>query len=165
MWLSCPPSRHTRVRRALNSHNLRGNPSALLPGRLSEAREPRRRDRRPSCPGNSRAPGREAREWAAELFVAVSVAYRELTDDPHALSDEEITGLAGVGYDPPFGIHVTGDECSPARVRFEASFDVLGLSLSTGRLRAAIETALDESLQTDHRCDSEGRLITGTVTG
>ncbi len=50
-------------------------------------------------------------------------------------------------------------------MRFEASFDVLGLSLSTGRLRAAIETALDESLQTDHRCDSEGRLITGTVTG
>jgi len=106
-----------------------------------------------------------AREWAAELFGAVSVAYRELTGDPHALSDEAIAGLTKVGYDPPFGILVSGDECSPARVRFEVSFDVLGLSLSTGRLRAAIVEALEESFQTDHIRVSEGRPITGEVTG
>jgi hypothetical protein len=107
----------------------------------------------------------KAREWAGELFGAVSVTYRELTGDPHALSDDEIAGLARVGYDPPFGIHVTGDECSPARVRFTVSFDVLGLSLSTGRLRAAIVEALEESFQTDHICVSGGQRVTGTVTG
>jgi hypothetical protein len=107
----------------------------------------------------------KAREWAGELFGAVSVAYRELTGDPHALSDEEIAGLARVGYDPPLGPHVSGDECSPARVRFTVSFDVLGISLSTGRLRAAIVTALQENFQTDHICVSEGQPITGIVTG
>jgi hypothetical protein len=88
-----------------------------------------------------------------------------LTGDPHALSDEEIAGLARVGYDPPLGPHVSGDECSPARVRFTVSFDVLGISLSTGRLRAAIVTALQENFQTDHICVSEGQPITGIVTG
>jgi hypothetical protein len=107
----------------------------------------------------------KAREWAGELFGAVSVAYRELTGDPHALSDGEIAGLTEVGYDPPFGILVSGDKCSPARVRFEVSFDVLGISLSTGRLRAAIVEALEESFQTDHICVSEGQPITGTVSG
>jgi hypothetical protein len=107
----------------------------------------------------------KAREWAGELFGAVSVAYRELTGDPHALSDGEIAGLTEVGYDLPFGVHVSGDESCPARVRFEVSFDVLGLSLATGRLRAAIVQALEESFQTDHICVSEGRPITGAVTG
>jgi len=106
-----------------------------------------------------------AREWVGELFAAVSVAYRELTGDPHALSDGEIAGLAKVGYDPPPGVHVSGDEGSPARVRFEVSFDVLGISLSTRRLRAAIVEALEESFQADHICVSEGQPITGTVTG
>lgn len=110
-------------------------------------------------------PLEKAREWAGELFAAVSVAYREATGDPHALSDEEIAGLAKVGYDPPPGVHVSGDECSPARVRFEVAFDVLGISLSTGRLRAAIVTALAENFQSDHVCVSEGQPITGTVTG
>jgi len=107
----------------------------------------------------------KAREWAGELFSAVSVAYRELTGDPHALSDGEIAGLTEVGYDPPFGTHVSSDECSPARVRFEVSFDILGLSLATGRLRAAIVEALEENFQTDHICVSEGQPITGTVAG
>jgi hypothetical protein len=107
----------------------------------------------------------QAREWAGELFGAVSVAYRELTGDPHALSDDEIAGLAKVGYDPPSGVHVSGDEGSPARVRFTVSFDVLGTCLSTGRLRAAIVAALEENFQTDHICVSEGQPITGTVVG
>jgi hypothetical protein len=107
----------------------------------------------------------KAREWSSELFGAVSVAYRELTGDPHALCDYEIAGLVKIGYDPPPGIHVTGDESSPARVRFEVAFDVLGLSLSTGNLRAAIVAALQENFQTDHICVSDGQPITGTVTG
>jgi hypothetical protein len=81
------------------------------------------------------------------------------------LSDDEITGLTRVGYDPLPGIYVSGDESCPARVRFEVAFDVLGISLSTGRLRAAIVAALEENFQTDHICVSEGRPVTGTVTG
>jgi hypothetical protein len=107
----------------------------------------------------------KAREWAGELLAAVSVAYRELTGDPHALSYEAIAGLTKVGYDPPFGVHVSGDECSPARVRFEVSFDILGLSLATGGLRAAIVEALEENFQTDHICVFEGQPITGTAVG
>jgi hypothetical protein len=106
-----------------------------------------------------------AREWAGELFAGVSSAYREATGDPHAMSADEVAGFTRAGYDPPPGVHVSGEECSPARVRFEVAFDVLGLSLSTGNLRAAIVTALEENFQADRICVSEGRPITGTVTG
>jgi hypothetical protein len=52
----------------------------------------------------SRSPGRPstcaleleaegARLWAAELFAAVSIAYREATGDRSALDDGEIAGL------------------------------------------------------------------------
>jgi hypothetical protein len=107
----------------------------------------------------------KARQWAGELFGAVSLAYREATGDPHALCEDEIAGLTIVGYDPPPGVHVAGDERAPARVRFAVSFDVLGVSLSTGRLRAAIVTALQESFWTDHVAVSAGEPITGTVAG
>jgi hypothetical protein len=107
----------------------------------------------------------KARQWAGELFAALSLAYREATGDPHALCEDEIAGLTTVGYDPPPGVHVAGDERAPARVRFAVSFDVCGLSLSTGRLRAAIVRALQESFWTDHVAVSEGQPITGTLTG
>ncbi|MGH9170163.1 MAG: hypothetical protein ACRD0Z_04755 [Acidimicrobiales bacterium] len=109
-------------------------------------------------------PTGKAREWAGELFGAVSIAYRELTGDRHALSDEEVAGMTRVGYDPCPGVLVTGDDTCPARVRFEISFDVLGLSLSTGRLRAAIVAALNENFNTDHIAVSEGHPIMGTVS-
>ncbi|MDA8149058.1 MAG: hypothetical protein M0Z93_09830 [Actinomycetota bacterium] len=105
----------------------------------------------------------KARGWAGELFDAVSVAYRELTGDLHALSDDEIAVLTKIGYDPSPGIHVSGDECSPARVRFRVVIDVLGISLGTGRLRAAIVAALQENVQTDHIAVSEGQPVTGTA--
>ncbi len=92
-------------------------------------------------------------------------ARRRPPDATRPLSDEAIAGLTTVGYDPPFGISVSRDEGSPARVRFEVSFDALGLSLSTGRLRAAIVEALVENFQSDHICVSDGQPITGTVTG
>ena len=104
-----------------------------------------------------------AREWAGELFAGVSSAHREATGDPHAMSADEVAGFTRAGYDPPPGVHVSGEECSPARVRFEVAFDVLGLSLSTGNLRAAIVAALQENFQTDHICVSDGQPITGTV--
>jgi hypothetical protein len=107
----------------------------------------------------------KAREWAGELFGAVSVAYRELTGDPHALSDGEITGLRKAVCGHLGGVLVTGDGCCSARVHFEVSFDVLGTCLSTGGLRAAIVEALEESFQTDHIRVSDGQPITGTVTG
>jgi hypothetical protein len=109
-------------------------------------------------------PTETAREWAGELFAGVASAYREATGDPHAMSAEEVAGFTRAGYDPPAGIHVSGEECSPARVRFEVAFDVLGLSLSIGNLRAAIVAALQENFQTDHICVSDGQPITGTVT-
>lgn len=46
-------------------------------------------------------PLERAREWAGELFGAVSVAYREATGDPHALSDQELALLPPAdAYDP-----------------------------------------------------------------
>jgi hypothetical protein len=38
-------------------------------------------------------PVADARSWAGELFSAISVAYREATGDPHALSDFELASL------------------------------------------------------------------------
>ena len=110
-------------------------------------------------------PPETAREWAAELFAGVASAYREATGDPHAMSDEEVAGFARAGYDPPPGIHLSGEECSPARVRFTVAFDVLGLSLSTGNISAAIVAALQENFQTDHVTVSDGLPISGVVTG
>lgn len=46
-------------------------------------------------------PTETAREWAGELFAGVSLAYREATGDPHAMSDEELAGFTRAGYDPP----------------------------------------------------------------
>jgi hypothetical protein len=100
-----------------------------------------------------------------ELFASVASAYREATGDPHAMSDEQIAGLTKTGYDPLPGVHVSGDQSCPARVRFEVAFDVLGISLSTGRLRAAIVAALEENFQTDHICVSDGQPITGDSEG
>lgn len=48
-------------------------------------------------------------------------------------------------------------------MRFTVAFDVLGISLGTGDLRAAIVAALQENFRTDHICVSEGQPITGTV--
>jgi hypothetical protein len=119
----------------------------------------------PSVLATLMLPVGKAREWAAELFAAVSLAYREASGDPHALCEEEVAGLTALGYDPAPGVHVAGEQCSPARVRFAVTFDVCGISLSTGRLRAAIVAALQESFWTDRVCVSAGQPISGTVTG
>ena len=55
-------------------------------------------------------PTGDARRWAGEAFAAISVAYREATGDPHALSDEELAALPPAeGYNPGPGLHVCAE--------------------------------------------------------
>ncbi len=86
-----------------------------------------------------------ARWWAGELFAAVSVAYREITGDPHALSDYELASLPPADeYNPGPGVMLAGTEESPARARFHVAVEIEAEFLSTGGLRAAIVEALTE---------------------
>lgn len=39
----------------------------------------------------------EARSWAADVYAAVTIAYREHTGDPHALSDWELAAMPDPG--------------------------------------------------------------------
>jgi len=39
----------------------------------------------------------EARSWAADVYAAVTIAYREHTDDPSAMSDFELANLPDPG--------------------------------------------------------------------
>jgi hypothetical protein len=76
-----------------------------------------------------------AREWAAELFAAVSVAYREATGDPHALTDFELASLPPADeYNPGAGLIVHGNETESARARFHIDVEIEAEFLSTGGL-------------------------------
>ncbi len=105
-----------------------------------------------------------ARSWAGELFAAVSVAYREATGDPHALTDFELASLpAADGYDPGPGLLVQGDDDRPARVRFHLSVDIDGLCLSTADLRAGLVEALTERFNVARVAISQGEPRAGQV--
>ena len=39
----------------------------------------------------------EARSWAADVYAAVTIAYREATDDPTALTDYELAAMPDPG--------------------------------------------------------------------
>lgn len=107
-------------------------------------------------------PTADARQWAGELFAAISGAYREVTGDPHALSDDELAGLpAADAYQPGAGLLLAGDECSPARARFHVSLDIEAEFLSTGGLRAAIVEALCERFNVARVGVSAGEPIAG----
>jgi len=107
-------------------------------------------------------PVTEARQWAGELFAAVSVAYRELTGDPHALTDSELAALPPAdAYDPGPGLLLAGDEASPARARFHVALDIEAEFLSTGGLRAAIVEALTERFNVARVAVSAGEPIAG----
>src|SRR5260370_577788 len=68
-----------------------------------------------------------ARWWAGELYAAVSVAYREATGDPHALSDAELAALPPAeSWRPGPGLLLEGVGAAPARVRFHIALDVQG---------------------------------------
>ena len=78
----------------------------------------------------------QARGWAADLFGAVSVAYREATGDPHALTNTELAALPPADrYQPGPGLLVVGDDTTPARVRFHIVLDVEGHCLDSASLR------------------------------
>lgn len=107
-------------------------------------------------------PTEAAREWAAELFAAISVAYRELTGDPHALTDDELAALPPVdSYQPGAGVVLAGSEASPARARFHVAVDIEAEFLSTGGLRAAIVEALSERFNTTRVAVSVGEPLAG----
>lgn len=107
-------------------------------------------------------PIERAREWAAELFQAVSVAYREITGDPHALSDFELASLPPANeYSPGPGVMLTGDEEAPARARFHVAVEIEGEFLSTGGLRAALVEALVERFNVSRVAVSAGEPTAG----
>ena len=91
----------------------------------------------------------QARSWAGELFSAVSVAHREATGDPHALTDFELASLGGPNaYDLGPGVLVVGDDDdTPARVRFYLAVEIAGHCLSTADLRARPGRACRRAVQ------------------
>jgi hypothetical protein len=105
-----------------------------------------------------------AREWAAELFAAVSVAYREVTGDPHAMSDFELQSLPPADeYQPGAGLIVHGNDDSPARVRFHLMVEIEAEFLSTGGLRAALVEAITERFNTTKVAVSSGEPTAGSL--
>ena len=106
----------------------------------------------------------EARQWAEELFQAVSVAYREVTGDPHALTNHELQSLPPVDeYHPGAGLIVHGDEHAPARARFHLEVEIEAEFLSTGGLRAALVDAITERFNITKVAVSAGEATSGTV--
>lgn len=105
-----------------------------------------------------------AREWAGELFAAVSVAYREVTGDPHALSDYELAALPpSDAYNPGPGLIVHGDEHTPARARFHIDVEIEAEFLSTGCLRAALVEAVSDRFNVSRVAVSAGEATAGAV--
>lgn len=103
-----------------------------------------------------------AREWAGGLFTAVSVAYREITDDPHALTDFELASLPPPNeYNPGPGMMLAGTDDSPARARFHVAVEIEAEFLSTGGLRAAIVEALTERFNVARVAVSAGEPTAG----
>jgi hypothetical protein len=105
-----------------------------------------------------------AREWAGDLFTAVSVAYREVTGDPHALTDHELANLAPADeYYPGPGLIVHGNEHQPARARFHIDVEIQAEFLSTAGLRAALVEAITERFNTTRIGVSAGEATAGTI--
>jgi hypothetical protein len=110
-------------------------------------------------------PTGQARVWAGELFAAVSVAYREATGDPHALTDDELACLPPAdSYDPGPGVLVVGDDDdTPARIRFHVAVDIAGHCLSTADLRAGIVEQLIDRFNVAHVAVSQAETLAGRV--
>jgi hypothetical protein len=109
-------------------------------------------------------PIQHAREWAAELFAAVSVAYREITGDPHAMTDFELASLPPADeYHPGPGLIVHGDDTSPARARFHVDVEIEAEFLSTAGLRAALVEALTERFNVTKVAVSSGEPTAGSL--
>jgi len=106
-----------------------------------------------------------AREWAGEVFAAVSTAYREATGDPHAMSDEELAALPpATGYDPGPGLCLLAEGDRPAVMGFHVLVWVKGKSLGSGALRAALVEQLSEGFNTARVAVSQGFAVSGQAS-
>lgn len=107
-------------------------------------------------------PTGDARRWAGEAFAAISVAYREATGDPHALSEEELAALPPAdAYAPGPGLYLCAEGEGPALMRFHVAVDVEGECLDEGRLRAALVDELTERFNLARVGVSAGLVISG----
>lgn len=104
-----------------------------------------------------------ARMWAADLFGAVTVAHREATGDPHALTDHELAELPDPnGYHPAVTLSLAGTPDEPARMRFTIALEICGQHLCDGRLRQAIVEQLLARFTTATVAVSNGHAVAGT---
>jgi hypothetical protein len=104
----------------------------------------------------------QARAWAGELYSAVSVAYREATGDPHALTDDQLNELDDPdAYDPGPGMLVVAANGQPGRVRFHLVVDIQGDCLSSSHLRAGIVDHLAGRFNATRIAVSDGQILAG----
>ena len=102
----------------------------------------------------------DAREWAGELFAAVTVEHRDATGDPHAFTDAELAGIADPNaYEPATRLHLVGTDDAPARMRFTIAIDIAGLHLADGPLRAGLVEQLTARFNTTRIAVSNGVAI------
>ncbi len=103
-----------------------------------------------------------ARAWAGELFAAVTVAHREATDDPHALTDLELAELGNPNaYEPASTLALAGTDAEPARMRFVIALTIQGQFLHDADLRAAIVENLLGRFNTVEVAVSNGQAVAG----
>ncbi|MGH9269017.1 MAG: hypothetical protein ACRD0D_12685 [Acidimicrobiales bacterium] len=103
-----------------------------------------------------------ARAWAGELFAAVTVAHREATGDPHALTDLELAELGDPNsYEPASTLALAGTEAEPAQMRFVIALTIQGQVLHDADLRAAIVEDLTARFNTVHVAVSNGQSVAG----
>jgi len=106
-----------------------------------------------------------ARAWAGELFAAVTVAHREATGDPHALTDAELAELPHPdAYQPASTLGLAGTDTEPARMRFVIALTIEGLSLHDADLRAAIVEDLTARFNTVAVAVTNGQRLDGRPT-
>ena len=111
-------------------------------------------------------PTADARRWAGEAFAAISVAYREATGDPHALSDEDLAALPppAESYRPGPGLHVCAEGeapgCHALPPRGRHSRRVPG----RGALRAALVEEISERFNTARVAVYGGSALAGRAS-
>lgn len=106
-----------------------------------------------------------ARAWAGELFGAVTVAHREATGDPHALTEADLAELPDPNaYEPASTLALAGTGTEPARMRFVIALTIEGRFLHDADLRAAIVECLQQRFNTAHLAVTNGQAVAGTPT-
>lgn len=106
-----------------------------------------------------------ARMWAGDLFGAVTVAHREATGDPHALTDLERAEMPDPhAYQPASTLSLAGADDEPARMRFTITLEIQGASLCDAFLREAIVENLLDRFNTVTVAVSNGEAVAGTPT-